>query len=359
MKKVFDDKTKTGSLGMSSLGKQAFTLVELLVVIAIIGMLIALLLPAVQAAREAARRMTCSNKSKQIALALHNFADTNNSLLPFALSFGRLENNTQHQGHITWGMLLLPFYEQTALYERVLHSDPSNSWGSWWPHTQELAEAGATRVDLYICPTDSPVSGKMSRGESPSASFYRYFWGNNDNNNLEYHGTNYKSVLGSKWPVNGITTPDYVSAGGRFSSQQHGDSGIDWGNGPCPSGRRCGVISDYTFAYLSTVSDGLSNTFSYGESSLYWQGSAAWVDPQTIGATTAIPLNHYKTWKNRRTEFTNDDNWMWSFGFSSMHTGGGNFAFMDGAVKFVSETVSMEVYMAAGTVACSETQPLP
>ena len=86
--------------------RNAFTLVELLVVIAIIGMLIALLLPAVQAAREAARRMHCSNNLKQIGLAIHNFHDVRNGVVPIAIGIEQP----------TWVILLYPFVEQSAAY---------------------------------------------------------------------------------------------------------------------------------------------------------------------------------------------------------------------------------------------------
>ena len=334
--------------------RAAFTLVELLVVIAIIGVLIALLLPAIQAAREAARRMSCSNKMKQVALAVHNYADHNKSALPFSAEHQQRKDGTALQGHMTWGMSLLPFLEQTPLYQRLIRFDE----GTWWPDTLELAQAGASRIETYICPTDS-LQGFMIRSESPEASFYRYFWGNNPDD-LEYYGTNYKSVLGSKWPQNGISLANgYVSAGGRFSNYQAGDSGIDFGNGPFPSGRRCLRISDFTFAALETVTDGLSNTFGFGESSIYWQGSAAWVDSQTVGATTGIRLNEYKKWLDRRADLVHSDNWMWSFGFSSLHPNGANFAALDGAVLFVNETVDGDIYRAAGTVDCGESLPMP
>jgi len=100
---------------MTTTHRSAFTLVELLVVIAIIGMLIALLLPAVQAAREAARRMTCSNHLKQLALAMHNYADANQEDLPpdgFMPTIGAWTIATNPSVYVH----LLPFIEQNSLY---------------------------------------------------------------------------------------------------------------------------------------------------------------------------------------------------------------------------------------------------
>ena len=100
---------------------RGFTLVELLVVIAIIGILVALLLPAVQAAREAARRMSCSNNVKQLALAMHNYHDVHK-----ALPFGHLYRGI-HDGNLTdatggsgfgWGYSILPFIEQQTLADQ-------------------------------------------------------------------------------------------------------------------------------------------------------------------------------------------------------------------------------------------------
>ncbi|MDR0705502.1 MAG: DUF1559 domain-containing protein [Planctomycetaceae bacterium] len=132
-----------------------FTLVELLVVIAIIGVLIALLLPAVQAAREAARRMQCANNLKQIGLAIHNFHDSRNGIVPSGV-FN--QNRTSSFG------LLYPFIEQPALYE-IVSTDPNiNSSGGyrggyvtsnwWWNNTlSEPQRNGFGSVTTFMCPS--------------------------------------------------------------------------------------------------------------------------------------------------------------------------------------------------------------
>ena len=125
--------------------RSGFTLVELLVVIAIIGILVALLLPAVQAAREAARRMSCGNNLKQIGLALHNYHDTYKTMPP-AIVYTRppAQNARNGRPYWGWGALVLPYVEQTPLHDAL---DPgprhmsvtllglSTSWdwtGSFW-----------------------------------------------------------------------------------------------------------------------------------------------------------------------------------------------------------------------------------
>lgn len=118
------------------LSRRGFTLVELLVVIAIIGVLVALLLPAVQAARESARRMSCSNNVKQIVIAAHNFHDTKGYFPPGALrsgadastsevskKFGVTTNNVNH----SWAIFVLPFMEQSNLYDRY---DFNSNWAA-------------------------------------------------------------------------------------------------------------------------------------------------------------------------------------------------------------------------------------
>ena len=91
--------------------RRGFTLVELLVVIAIIGILVALLLPAIQAAREAGRRSSCQNNLKQIGIAAQNFHDINGTFPP-----GMTDDDTNNFG---WGAYLLPFMEQKPLYDRI------------------------------------------------------------------------------------------------------------------------------------------------------------------------------------------------------------------------------------------------
>src|SRR5262245_30674172 len=140
----------------SAWGRVGFTLVELLVVIAIIGVLVALLLPAVQAAREAARRMQCGNNLKQIGLALHNFENVHTYLPPWAFDFSTNPNpqnplGSQTQGHAPLGMVL-PYMEQQNVYNG-LRTDRSVNDPVNWPPNWGTATAASTPVKSYICPS--------------------------------------------------------------------------------------------------------------------------------------------------------------------------------------------------------------
>ena len=137
--------------------RSGFTLVELLVVIAIIGVLVALLLPAVQAAREAARRTQCVNHLKQIGIGLHNYHDTYR-ILPPAMTFpqGELAESSDLMG-ANWVISMLPYYEQQNLYEAFNLRQPISSAAN--------RTARGTRVAALLCPSD-PNNRTAFRGNS-------------------------------------------------------------------------------------------------------------------------------------------------------------------------------------------------
>jgi prepilin-type N-terminal cleavage/methylation domain-containing protein len=147
--------------------RRGFTLVELLVVIAIIGILVALLLPAIQAAREAARRTQCTNHLKQIGVAIHNYHDTYNIMPPSYVNNGA-------EIMWGWGTLILPFMEQQALFDAI---DPIR-WGGGGGnpvHRADQNENLRVRIPGYRCPSDpmrSPTNPRFTGTGQAGASNY-------------------------------------------------------------------------------------------------------------------------------------------------------------------------------------------
>ena len=155
---------------------RGFTLVELLVVIAIIGVLVALLLPAVQAAREAARRMSCGNNLKQQGLALQNYHDVFKIFPPALINSGRWDSTSNLQVKNTTGWaLMLPFFEQKAAYDKYnfgVCSSDSNPYGKTLLGSSATNEAiTGQRYKFLECPS-SPVAGENSSKTSPSTDMY-------------------------------------------------------------------------------------------------------------------------------------------------------------------------------------------
>lgn len=169
--------------------RSAFTLVELLVVIAIIGIMVGLLLPAVQAAREAARRMQCGNNLKQIGLAIHNYESAYRQMPP-----SRIEINAPLKHHAGWQVMVLPFLEQTALYEQYRKER------SWFD--QQNAAAITSKVTGFVCPSapgtrSMPIAARMIARDIT--------WGTPQLASSDYPAIN--NVRKSTWVVSGGTMP--------------------------------------------------------------------------------------------------------------------------------------------------------
>ncbi|MDR0337015.1 MAG: DUF1559 domain-containing protein, partial [Planctomycetaceae bacterium] len=152
-------------------GRYGFTLVELLVVIAIIGVLIGLLLPAVQAAREAANRMMCSNRIKQLALGLHSYHDTHNTFPCGAMNYG---GNTSVRVGVF--VALLPYVEQEPLYDaylaKIVDLGPTVQHTFYSGNVNDIADH---HIDTFVCPSDpgskAPLYGSYGRPNSYRFSF--------------------------------------------------------------------------------------------------------------------------------------------------------------------------------------------
>lgn len=286
--------------------KHAFTLVELLVVIAIIGVLVGLLLPAVQAAREAARRMSCGNNLKQVGLGLHMHHDTFNKL-PAAYGFNQQANAANWRKAWGWGARILPFIEQTAIYEQLQVGSkefdqvmPGNN-SATWPALP--LEAMRTVIPTYRCPSDV----------SPDINTSTDFCHSGGPDDTKPATTNYVGVYAfqfSNW-----------NAGGA-PPKTHGALQFQDGNN------------------FNSIQDGLSNTLMVGERGWehdagYWVGVGntnsedAWSSPKVVGRVFLLKMNGPLVGRYYSS-------------FSSYHQGGAHFLFADGSVHFLTDSIESD-----------------
>ena len=312
----------------SSRRSRGFTLVELLVVIAIIGVLVALLLPAIQAAREAARRTQCTNNLKQAALAMHNYHDTHNTL-----PFGSWEWRR------TWQALILPFVELDALhdqYDMHLPCNRPNYAGTYF--SAENMAVTSQRLQTFSCPSDRP------RG---------------DRSDTLWSG----EIAKANYVVNFGNTGYFSQTDGPASQA----AGVVFGGAPFVMQGRCpGPPESFGF---SDVLDGLSNTLMFSEA-IQGDGSGApdyrgrtWWG-QMAGFTTFRPPNSNLGDIMRSADYCNnlppnppcDPSLMSSpdrpanNAARSRHPGGVNVAFCDGAVRFVTDDIAIDTWRALSTM---------
>ncbi len=172
---------------MKTIGCRAFSLIELLVVIAVIALLIALALPAMQYAREAARRAQCHNNLKQIGLALANYHTDNRMLPPAAIRPVGFDNNGRDLPRGTWTIAILPYMEQAELYNACNHALETNAGAN--------ATVRMRPVEAYLCPTDTgrdvlfePRLGVLYARGNYGASWGTGSWGTDDWSDAKYRG---------------------------------------------------------------------------------------------------------------------------------------------------------------------------
>ncbi len=325
--------------------RRGFTLIELLVVIAIIAILVALLLPAVQQAREAARRTQCKNNMKQMGIALHNYHETH-GVFPAALfSSGRYNSSSYYSGNttvknITGWQMLLPFIDQAPVYNQYdfdLRGVNANAYGlpeaNISAKNTELIE---TAVPMLECPSH-PEAGP--NGIPSTSSFY--------GRTGDMRRTSYLFATGVFTDYNApwhVYKRDYRQ--GAFGNDgaasmrdlRDGSSNVvlvgeAWGGGNYKTSYHYGpwgLAGIHTSVHGRVVSAGVSSTTSCTSPDL------------DICYTTG---NYPARYKLNADYSQNGSNKQYAWGFGSGHTGGGHFLFGDGSTTFLSENMDYKTFV--------------
>jgi prepilin-type N-terminal cleavage/methylation domain-containing protein/prepilin-type processing-associated H-X9-DG protein len=320
-----------------------FTLVELLVVITIIGILIALLLPAVQAAREAARRMQCCNNLKQLALALHNY-HASHETLPAGSYCAAPQGDSSIYGCHNWLEGLLPFMEQQPLYDQIKFKVDVGA-------NPNLALFTNLVIPGLMCPTD-PAAGMQDRSAviPPPRPVVAKSLG--------------ESYAPNGGPMNmgsaNCTVPAWTA--GATAPENNGRNCYpDWGGTggmsvvPTPRGMSHGLFAPgWGVSYrFSDCQDGLSNTLLLGEQLPGYVLHGLYFHSHMIAATTNVPPNYHLIMNCPEaavmTTAPSDACHDAMAGFKSKHPGGLNLAMADGSVSFVNETINYATWVFLGS----------
>jgi prepilin-type N-terminal cleavage/methylation domain-containing protein/prepilin-type processing-associated H-X9-DG protein len=308
----------------SAARRTAFTLLELLVVIAIMGVLLALLLSAVQRVRETAARAQCLNNLRQLALAMQDYHDSQGRFPPGQF-LGPYGKGPDSYGW-SWSARLLPYVEQNTLYQQ----------GHVPSQTLQGSGIAAWQIKLFLCPSDA------SSGTGPRS----------DAGNLlgfPVGQSNYKGVSGANWGSDSsLGLPD-ISTDWVHSGINGSYDGLDDGDGIMfRSDYRCGMR-------ITSITDGSSNTFMLGEDLPAFNEYCSWPYANNAYGTCAIPPNVKRP--GGGTYAPSD--WPNTWSFRSRHPGGLNFAYADGSVHFISNAIDLSVYRAMATIAGGEAVAAP
>jgi prepilin-type N-terminal cleavage/methylation domain-containing protein len=320
-----------------------FTLIELLVVIAIIAVLIGLLLPAVQRARESASRTECTNKLHQLGIAVQKYHD----------DYGFLPVNTQinwtaNSASWSWLARILPYIEEEALYQQL--GVATNT-----PIGNPTARAAmATVVKKFLCPSDS-YSWTGTRTNE-----FNIGTASGINPPFVVGMTNYKGVSGANWGIDnglGVPNPNPTTKPKTFNTlwpngspaNQFDYQGLDHGDGIF-------YRTDYRRPLKITgIRDGTTNTFMIGEDLPQRNQHCDWPYPNHAVGTCAVPPNDQKA---PGVDFASTD-WPDVYSFRSNHPNGLNFVMADASVRWIESTIDLNLYRALATINGGEPISLP
>jgi len=323
---------------------RGFTLVELLVVIAIIGILVALLLPAVQSAREAARRISCSNNVKQISLSLLNFHD---AVGEFPRGAYTAMSGPHKEDGLGWATKILPYIEEQALFDRLsTNVIPGYEKDPWQPGIFKVAHfnklnpipGGESEIAVFRCPSvDLP--SRVPGGE--------FFGATGTFANTGYGVSHYKASRG------------YCDRGMFFRTAEGAKSGSCYGDIDGDGTLDTIIKEPISRVRITDVPDGTSKTIAVGEAAYVvsvadfpmWMGSykedgsVLFKTQDTIncnlGGVRSFPLNQDQLNRLPGGSATDDCALGW-------HTGGAMFGFVDGSVHFLSENINLRTFWLLG-----------
>jgi prepilin-type N-terminal cleavage/methylation domain-containing protein/prepilin-type processing-associated H-X9-DG protein len=341
--------------------RRAFTLIELLVVIAIIGILMALLLPAIQKVREAANRMRCASNLKQYGIALHNYHNDFNAL-------PRGNQGSWGNDHGSWIFHILPYMEQGNLFTQVTALNSGTlpfSHPNWSMQAAVTANVLPKKLPFLRCPSDgydvdNPRYSNYVGSQGPQC---------NDGScnpradpfNIHCNGRTGPLTNGLLATLNPLTHPGY---GVSYTHGTTSDAGLCRGI-MC---RGTGAIGGPKIT-IPAISDGTSNTIMIGETLVEqnefqrfgngwgWAGYNSVSQGQTIQPIN-WPINPntfgLTAWSSCSANCpgVNPQNCLWNWhvtwGFKSNHAGGVNFVYGDGSVRFVQQGIDMRTYQYLG-----------
>ncbi|MHC2067082.1 DUF1559 family PulG-like putative transporter [Bremerella sp. T1] len=332
--------------------RPGFTLVELLVVIAIIGVLIALLLPAVQQAREAARRMQCTNNLKQLGLAFHNYHDTYNTLPAMNYRPGD-PNISIYQGYSAL-VRILPFIEQGNLYDQLQVSS-NNFYVSWAAGSNNAVRE--TRIDAFRCPSDKdyPTNPAASWEDGAGCNYAVSYgssnsWSNPDNQNGMFRGpVRILSGVEQGAPELGFNAiTDGLSNTLMMSEHLTGDNNDDQlANGNTSEPR---IGSDVpTWQYPSQADIDSFGSACAAETAHNGENGQHWMMPlptQTALNTIAPPNWRYPNCQESSSGIASDRDGVYTA--RSQHPGGVIVVKGDASSSFVGETIDLKIWQYFG-----------